>query len=207
MAHQSRTRVDARALYPTVAPALVRSCTRLLGNRADAEDVVQQLFVDLIHRGRTDLDLPYLHRAATNRSLNRIRDHKRHHGVRTGKLTPSQFVAVTSTNTARIFNIWPKKGTLQPGADADIVVWDPNKTRTISVDTHHQNIDFNIYEGMEITGNAAVTLSRGQVVWQDDQLRTTRGRGKYVDRPPFAFFWDAQEKRNALATPTKVDRG
>ena len=83
-----------------------------------------------------------------------------HHGVRTGKLTPSQFVAVTSTNTARIFNIWPKKGTLQPGADADIVVWDPNKTRTISAETHHQNIDFNIYEGMEITGNAAVTMSR-----------------------------------------------
>ena len=53
-------------------------------------------------------------------------------------------MAVTSTNTARIFNIWPKKGTLQPGADADIVVWDPNKTRTISVDTHHQNIDLKI---------------------------------------------------------------
>jgi len=130
-----------------------------------------------------------------------------HHGVRTGKLTPSQFVAVTSTNTARIFNIWPKKGTIQPGADADIVVWDPNKTRTISAETHHQNIDFNIYEGMEITGNAAVTLSRGRVVWRDDQLFTERGTGKHIDRPPFAFFWDAQKKRNALATHTKVDRG
>ena len=129
-----------------------------------------------------------------------------HHGVRTGRLTPSQFVAVTSTNTARIFNIWPKKGTLQPGADADIVVWDPDKTRTISAETHHQNIDFNIYEGMEITGNAAVTLSRGRVVWKDDQLFTERGTGRYVDRPPFAFYWDAQEKRNALAEPSKVER-
>jgi dihydropyrimidinase len=130
-----------------------------------------------------------------------------HHGVRSGKLTPSQFVAVTSTNTARIFNIHPKKGALVPGADADIVVWDPNKTRTISAETHHQNIDFNIYEGMEITGNAAVTLSRGRVVWENDELKTERGTGKYVNRPPFASFWDAQNKRNALAEPTAVDRG
>ncbi|HCH63326.1 MAG TPA: dihydropyrimidinase, partial [Deltaproteobacteria bacterium] len=129
-----------------------------------------------------------------------------HHGVRTGKLTPSQFVAVTSTNTARIFNIHPKKGALVPGADADIVVWDPNKTRTISAETHHQNIDFNIYEGMEITGNAAVTLSRGRVVWENDQLKTERGTGKYVKRPPFAPYWAAQNKRNALAEPTKVER-
>jgi dihydropyrimidinase len=129
-----------------------------------------------------------------------------HHGVRTGKLTPSQFVAVTSTNTARIFNIHPKKGALVVGADADIVVWDPNKTRTISAETHHQNIDFNIYEGMEITGNAAVTLSRGRVVWENDELKTERGTGKYVSRAPFAPFWSAQNKRNALAEPTKVER-
>jgi len=129
-----------------------------------------------------------------------------HHGVRSGKLTPSQFVAVTSTNTARIFNIHPKKGALVPGADADIVVWDPNKTRTISAKTHHQNIDFNIYEGMEITGNAAVTLSRGRVVWENDQLKTERGTGKYVKRAPFAPFWAAQNRRNALAEPTKVER-
>lgn len=129
-----------------------------------------------------------------------------HHGVRTGRLTPSEFVAVTSTNTARIFNIWPKKGTLQPGADADVVVWDPNLTRTISADTHHQNIDFNIYEGMEVTGNAAVTLSRGQVVWKNGELMTTRGRGRYVNRPPFAFYWEAQKKRNELAVQHPVDR-
>jgi dihydropyrimidinase len=128
------------------------------------------------------------------------------HGVNTGRLTPSQFVAVTSTNTARIFNMHPRKGSLSVGADADIVVWDPNKTRTVSVDTHHQNIDFNIYEGMELTGNAAVTLSRGRVVWENDQLKTERGTGKYIKRKPFAHFWDAQNKRNALAVPTRVDR-
>ena len=98
-----------------------------------------------------------------------------HHGVRTGKLSPSQFVAATSSSCAKIFNIFPQKGAIMAGADADIVIWDPNKTRTISAKTHHQNIDFNIYEGMEITGNAAVTLSRGRVVWEDGQLKTERG--------------------------------
>ncbi|MFT4628837.1 MAG: dihydropyrimidinase [Myxococcota bacterium] len=130
-----------------------------------------------------------------------------HHGVRTGKLSPSDFVAVTSTNTARIFNIHPKKGSMHVGADADIVVWDPMKTRTISKQTHHQNIDFNIYEGMEITGNAAVTLSRGMVVWENDTLKTERGRGRYLNRPCNAYFWEAQRKRNAQSVPTAVDRG
>jgi len=130
-----------------------------------------------------------------------------HHGVRSGRLTPSQFVAATSTNCARIFNLYPKKGTIQVGADADIVVWDPNKTRTISASTHHQNIDFNIYEGMEITGNAAVTLSRGRVVWSDGQLSTERGTGRYVNRPCFADFWSSQNARNAAAVPTPVKRG
>lgn len=128
-----------------------------------------------------------------------------HHGVRTGRLTPSEFVAVTSTNTAKIFNIHPKKGTIQPGADADIVVWDPEKTRTISAKTHYQNIDVNIYEGMEVTGNPVYTLSRGRVVF-DGQPQTVRGAGKYVKRPCFAPFWSAQNKRNALTEPTPVVR-
>lgn len=129
-----------------------------------------------------------------------------HHGVRTGRITPSEFVAITSTNTARIFNIHPRKGTIAPGADADIVVWDPNKTRTISKKTHHQNIDFNIYEGMETVGNPAVTLSRGAVVWENNQLHTQKGKGKYIARPCWAPFWDAQNKKNARAPWTGVKR-
>jgi len=129
-----------------------------------------------------------------------------HHGVRTGRLTPSEFVAVTSTNAAKIFNIAPQKGTIAPGSDADLVVWDPEKSRTISAKTHHQNIDFNIYEGMTVLGNAAVTLSRGKVLWQNDTLSTERGYGRYVNRPCNAPYWAAQKLRNASSEPTRVER-
>ena len=130
-----------------------------------------------------------------------------HHGVGTGRLTPSEFVAATSSNCAKIFNIHPQKGSLAPGADADIVVWDAAASRVISKDTHHQNVDYNIYEGMEVTGVCKVTLSRGRVVWNDGDVRTERGTGKYVKRKPFAPYWAAQQKRNALAEPTPVRRG
>lgn len=129
-----------------------------------------------------------------------------HHGVRTGRLTPAEFVAVTSTNTARIFNIHPRKGALQPGADADLVVWDPDATRTISAKTHRMNIDYNIYEGMEVTGNAAVTLSRGEVVYEKGEVSAERGRGRYVDRPCWPSYYTGQMTRNRLAEPKPVER-
>jgi dihydropyrimidinase len=129
-----------------------------------------------------------------------------HHGVKSGKLTPEEFVAVTSTNCAKIFNIYPQKGAIAVGADADIVVWDPNASRTISVDTHHQNIDFNIYEGMEVSGVAATTISQGKVVWTDGELRTVEGAGRYIKRPPFAPYFDAMAKARAAAEPTGVER-
>jgi dihydropyrimidinase len=128
------------------------------------------------------------------------------HGVRTGRLTPSEFVAVTSTNTAKIFNMHPRKGSITVGADADLVVWDPEGTRTISKDTHHQNIDFNIYEGMEVTGIPSITLSQGKVVWENGQLNTVRGAGRYIDRPAWAPFWKAQTLINARNEPTRVER-
>jgi dihydropyrimidinase len=128
------------------------------------------------------------------------------HGVRTGKLTPSEFVAVTSANTAKIFNMYPQKGTIAVGSDADIVVWDPQKRRTLSKKTQHSNIDINIYEGMETIGNPAVTLSRGKIVWQNDMLSVERGWGKYVDRPCNAPYWSAIRMANELAEPTAVKR-
>ncbi len=131
-----------------------------------------------------------------------------HHGVGQGRLTPSEFVAVTSANAAKIFNIYPKKGSLLPGADADVVVWDPGKTRTIANKTNHssQAMDFNIYEGMTVTGNAAVTIARGRVLWENGQLRTEKGHGRYVDRPCFPAYFAAQAKTDAARKPTKVER-
>lgn len=129
-----------------------------------------------------------------------------HHGVGKGRLTPSEFVQVTSANAAKIFNIYPRKGNVAVGSDADIVVWDPNGTRTISAKTHHMNVDFNVYEGMEVTGIAAVTLSRGEIVWQDGKLHTKRGAGKHIPRPPFAEYWKAQALKNAEAEQESVDR-
>ncbi len=130
-----------------------------------------------------------------------------HHGVGTGRLTPSEFVAVTSTNTAKIFNLHPQKGSLAVGADADVVVWDAEASRTISAETHHQNVDFNIYEGMEVQGVCKVSLSRGRVVWNDGDVRTERGAGRYTKRKPFANYWAAQLRKNKLAEPTPVHRG
>jgi dihydropyrimidinase len=129
-----------------------------------------------------------------------------HHGVRTGRLTPSEFVAVTSTNAAKIFNIHPKKGALAAGADADVVVWDPDKRRTISAKTHHQNIDFNIYEGMEVVGVAARTYVRGKLAWDGTNLHTQRGFGRNVDRPCHSVFFQNQERRNQQGVPTPVQR-
>ena len=129
-----------------------------------------------------------------------------HHGVRTGKLTPSEFVAVTSTNTAKIFNMHPKKGTIAVGSDADLVVWDPAKARTISAKTHHQKIDFNIYEGMEVVGNPARTYVRGRLAWDGTNLHTQRGFGRYVNRPCHSTFFQNQMTRNAQDLPTPVER-
>eukprot|EP01065_Artemidia_motanka_P051419 TRINITY_DN9073_c1_g1_i1.p2 TRINITY_DN9073_c1_g1~~TRINITY_DN9073_c1_g1_i1.p2 ORF type:complete len:519 (+),score=193.71 TRINITY_DN9073_c1_g1_i1:64-1620(+) len=128
-------------------------------------------------------------------------------GVRTGRLTPSEYVAVTSTNTAKIFNVYPRKGAIQVGSDADIVVWDTEKERTISAKEHFQNIDFNIYEGMTVKGMPHATVSRGRVCFEDGKLVDgIRGRGHYVDRPCYPVFWENQMLRNEEAKPTKVER-
>ncbi len=128
-------------------------------------------------------------------------------GVTSGKLTPNEFVAVTSSNAAKIFNIYPRKGSITVGADADIVLWDPNGSRTISAKTHHQNIDFNIFEGRTVKGIAAHTLSQGKLVWTLGELRAVKGAGKYIKRPSFSSAFDAVGKQAALHAPTAVKRG
>ena len=128
------------------------------------------------------------------------------HGVNTGRLTMSEFVAVTSANTAKIFNIYPRKGMIAEGSDADLAIFDPSATHTISVKTHHQNIDFNIFEGMELTGINVATISQGLVVYQKGEVRTERGVGRYVERPCFAPYYSAVEKRSSATAPTSVER-
>ena len=129
-----------------------------------------------------------------------------HHAVNTGRLTMNEFVKATSTNAAQIFNIYPRKGSVSVGADADIVVWDPEATKTISAKTHHQNIDTNIFEGMQVKGCASHTLSAGKVVYAKGELKVERGAGKYVDRPPFAQVYSALNKQASLNQPKPVIR-
>lgn len=130
-----------------------------------------------------------------------------HHGVNTGRLTPNEFVAVTSTNAARIFNIYPKKGALKIGSDADIVVWNPQAKKRISVETHHQNIDFNVFEGQEVIGSPAYTISGGIVKYADGKLKVEQGMGHYVDRPPFAQYFGAAQRWNDMNRIQAVQRG
>ncbi|MGI9224300.1 MAG: dihydropyrimidinase [Woeseiaceae bacterium] len=129
-----------------------------------------------------------------------------HHGVGTGRLTANEFVAVTSTNAAKIFNVYPRKGSVTVGADADIVVWDPEATKTISAKTHFQNVDANIFEGMTVTGCASHTLSQGKVVFADGKLDVERGVGRYVNRPAFAPYYAALKIKARLAEPAPVKR-
>ena len=108
-----------------------------------------------------------------------------HYGVRAGRLTPQEFVAVTSANAARLFNMYPRKGSVSVGADADLVVWDPAATRVISAKTHHQNVDFNVFEGREVTGLARSTVANGKLVWHEGAVRAVRGAGRYMGRACF----------------------
>jgi dihydropyrimidinase len=129
-----------------------------------------------------------------------------HHAVNTGRLTMNEFVKATSTNAAQIFNIYPRKGSVSIGADADIVVWDPQASKTISVKTHHQNIDYNIFEGMQVKGCASYTLSAGKVVYANGELNVERGAGQYVDRPPFTQVYSALQKQAQAKVPKPVSR-
>ncbi len=128
-------------------------------------------------------------------------------GVETGRLTPEEFVAVTSTNIARILNVYPRKGALVPGADADVVVWDPGLSKTISAASQKSIIDYNVFEGIEVTAQARYTLSRGEVIWAHGQNSEPRpGRGRFVPRPAFPSAAKALSTWKALNTPRKVER-
>ena len=127
-------------------------------------------------------------------------------GVNTGRLTPSEFVAITSANTAKLFNIYPQKGSVSVGADADLVVWDPAGTKTLSVTTQHSKGDFNIFEGRNVKGIPSHTVSQGELVFVQGDLRAVKGKGRYIKRAPFGANFAATKLRTEALTPTAVKR-
>jgi dihydropyrimidinase len=112
--------------------------------------------------------------------------HMLHHfGVREGRISMNRFVELVSTNPAKFFGMYPRKGTIAVGSDADIVIFDPERRVTISAETHHSNIDYNLFEGTEVSGAPEVVLVRGQVIVEGDELVGKPGAGKFVKRARF----------------------
>src|SRR3954470_4869853 len=103
-------------------------------------------------------------------------------GVRTGRISLNRFVELTSTNVAKLFGLYPRKGTIAVGSDADLVVWDPEKSLTISADTQHSKVNYNLFEGTKVTGAPEVVLVRGQVIVENDELVAEAGAGQFVKR-------------------------
>jgi dihydropyrimidinase len=108
------------------------------------------------------------------------------YGVGAGRLTPNQFVALTSTNPARIFGLYPRKGALQPGSDADIVIWDPERQVKYGVAHAQHRTDYNLFEGWELKGYPQVVLLRGQIIVENEEWRGRAGIGRFLHRQPGA---------------------
>jgi dihydropyrimidinase len=109
------------------------------------------------------------------------------HGAKRGKIDMKRFVETASTQAAKLFGLYPRKGAIQVGSDADIVVYDPNYRGTISAKTHKMNVDYNSFEGMEIEGRPHVVTVRGKVAARDGEFVGESGRGKFLKREPIHF--------------------
>jgi dihydropyrimidinase len=106
-------------------------------------------------------------------------------GVRAGRITLNRMVELLATNPAKLFGLYPRKGTIAVGSDADIVVFDPERRHTISASTHHSKVDYSLYEGTEVTGTPELVLLRGQVLVEGDELVASPGIGQFVARARF----------------------
>jgi dihydropyrimidinase len=105
-----------------------------------------------------------------------------HQGVAAGKISLARWVEVASTTPARMFGLYPRKGVIQPGSDADIVIYDPAARQVLSVATHHMAVDYSAYEGMELTGRVQTVLSRGRIILADGEYRGQPGHGRFLER-------------------------
>jgi len=128
------------------------------------------------------------------------------HGVAMGRLTMNEFVAVTSTNIAKILNCYPKKGAVLVGADADLVVLDPEKSKTITAAAQQSAIDYNVFEGKTVKGLPRFVLSRGHVSIDDGAVKTQEGHGQFVARPPNGAVNRALSQWKDLTAPRPVVR-
>jgi dihydropyrimidinase len=113
---------------------------------------------------------------------------------------------VTSSNIARILNIYPRKGAVAAGSDADLVVWDPAAAKTITAKHQLSRIDYNVFEGFSCLGGPVATLSRGKIAWRERELRAEPGDGRYVERPAFSPVHVANSTWKRLTAPQAVRR-
>ncbi len=122
-----------------------------------------------------------------------------HFGVGQGRLSVKRWVDLISTNPAKLFGLYPKKGTLQVGSDADIVIWNPKAESTISASTHHMRVDYSMYEGFKVTGNAETVISRGEIIVDKNTWLGKVGRGQYQRRSCYAAAWPNSEYHTTLS--------
>jgi dihydropyrimidinase len=108
-----------------------------------------------------------------------------HGGVNSGRITLNRFVELVATAPAKMFGLFPKKGTIAPGSDADVVIFNPTLERTLSAKTHHMNVDYSCYEGMTIKGLPEVVMQRGKVLVRDGKFQGRPGAGQFLRRSPF----------------------
>ena len=127
-------------------------------------------------------------------------------GVGTGRLTPNEFVAVTSTNIAKILGLYPRKGAVLVGSDADLVVWDPHAEKTISAEGQQSAIDYNVFEGRRVKGLPRFVLSRGHVAVTENVMSSREGHGAFVAREPRGEVNRALSSWKALTAPRPVER-
>ena len=112
-----------------------------------------------------------------------------HHGVNQKRISVNRWVEIVATTPAKMFGLYPRKGTIAIGSDADVVIWDPNKELTVSATSHHMRVDYSMFEGFKVKGDAETVLSRGEIIVDKGKWLGKAGRGMYIKRNTYAGAW------------------